>query len=568
MAIKSPQEMQKVGVGQQGSVRFQGAQAIQTDPSFLNTYQNFASARERQDAENAKYVTKNFDNQAEAIRQQAQGNLAMSEGVNALEEHKKQKKLLVDSYQKLVDKSPEEFKPLLQQRANEHVNRYGAFSIPYMAGQVNKIREETDKQYLANTMRNAMEMSAFEDYLAVDAKVNVEMAAEDAARRKYGDSPLLVENAKRVAVSEMYLGALQTQATYGDMKKAENILAKFSEDMTPEDRMKAVKALKTARDDQATREALDTAEMAITQFPDDFVKQEEFIATTAKDSKDYNDKMNILKTKNKSVELQKKKDLENVLVKANEEYAKTGKVSDALIMQIPADKRSDQLTKISNNRGSSAVTNWSLHSELMDAVILGDPERVREINLKAYAHEINPQDMRGLESRRDAKLMELSKDRSAAQRSSIKDADDIIRTLAPQFGIKTDKFHQAEFGKFREIGLVEWERMKDGPPMTIKEMRARIYGAYKSRGVTEVEGPREFSNLWGLRDRGTVPQVMETLKPDLNSPLVAPYRNQFRKAYIQKLKSEGKPLPPQEELLKIEDYMMEKFINEGKIKLK
>lgn len=563
--------MGKVNIGQQGSVRFQGTQPVQTDPSFLNTYARAVSLKERQDAENLSFLTKDFDNKATAERQKAQGALTLAKGVDSLDENNRQKKLLADSYKKLVDKAPENFKPFLQQRADEHMNRYGAFSVPYMSGQVNTVREETDKTFLANSINTGIEMSGFDDYLGTTAVVEVETAAESLARKKYGDSPLLVENAKKVAVSSMFLGAVSVQANGGDMEKAESILSKYSDDMTPDDKVKAAKIVAKAKQDIGTREALDLASFAVSQFPEDYKRQEDIILANAKNDQQYKMMMGFLKDKNRVNEKQKLKNIENTKSKILENYSKGLGIDGGLLQELPYEERVKTVDQLSSGRGKdTVVTDWKTYDRVSDELISMPLSEVQNFKLNAYDYDINPKDMRALEAIRNERMKEVSRDKSAAQRSTLKEADDVIKTMYNEFGLPS--FDKQTYGKFRSIGFDEWERLKENPNVkSTNDLRIGLMNAYRKRGITKSTAARWFNPfgavspdtpvIGGMFNKETS-GISQTLNPQsLLNRVPEEYRLAFRKAYRAKFPN-AQPASQAHE-----DREILRAIEQGKIKL-
>ena len=563
--------MGKVNIGQQGSVRFQGTQPVQTDTKFLNTYERAVTLREQRDAENYNFTKKNFDNKAEEALIQAKGALTLTKGIDSLKEQKRQKELLSKTYDRLVNEIPEPYRVLIKQRAGEHLNKFDAFSIPYMTGQVNTVREETDKTYLANTINSGIEMSGFDEYLGTTAVVEVEQAAADLARRRHGDAPILIENEVAHAKSALFLGAINVQANGGDMEKAESILSKYSDDMTPDDKVKAAKIVAKAKQDIGTREALDLASFAVSQFPEDYKRQEDIILSNAKNDQQYKMMMGFLKDKNRVNEKQKLKNIENTKSKILENYSKGLGIDGGLLQELPYEERVKTVDQLSSGRGKdTVVTDWKTYGRISDELISMPLSEVQNFKLNAYDYDINPKDMRVLEAIRNERMKEVSRDKSAAQRSTLKEADDVIKTMYNEFRLPS--FDKQTYEKFRSIGFDEWERLKENPNVkNTNDLRIGLMNAYRKRGITKSTAARWF-NLFGAVSPDTpviggmfnkeTSGISQTLNPQsLLNRVPEEYRLAFRKAYRAKFPN-AQPASQAHE-----DREILRAIEQGKIKL-
>lgn len=560
MGLRSPQELNQVNLNQEGSVRFQGAVAPKIDTSFLKTLSSGVEAQEaarlKAEKERQDIAEKEFENVAEELRQGAQGTLALTEGIPSTEESRKQRDWLSQKMGEKIDKAPEKYKQNLNLRAQGILNKYNTFALPYVAGQVKKVKTDIDKTYLANQINNGIENSGNLDYLATNGKALVEEAAIQTASRLYGDNPEMLQFSAKAATSEMYRRSVEMQANSGFIDRAQAIHYRFANDMSPEDQVASLKIINSVKTKMGTKEASGLADLALQQTAGNLQLAEAFIKQHGTNDKQINQALSFVKINHDFMTKQRTENDLKTISKLNQQVSSGKPPSVDEINQIQdEDKRAKYIKRMEANRWRQPVaTNNVIYNQVADELINMSPEQARNFDLRAFDHEISAERMSTLEGMRNEKMKAQSKLRDEAQQSTIKDAVYIISNYAAQNNISKAE-NPDQYAKLYDVAMTEWERLKQNKNMTQKELRARLYTAMKQRGM---QGSREESyGLFGLFSE-EVPGVSDKLAPDLDK-VPEGYRIKFRKQFLEKYK---RPATMQEE-----EQQMERLISAGVIKL-
>jgi hypothetical protein len=555
MGLRSPQEMQLTKLAATPSMRLQGVQPAVVNTEFINTLSKQMAVREearlKAEKDQLDFVKADVANTGDQLRIQAQASVANAEGINALSESKKQRDDLEAKLNKKLDLIPEKFHPYVKQEISKSLTQYDSFSVPYSYSQVKKTQDETFKTRISNDMNNAVENSADLTHLNDEGLAKVSASIIQRAQKTYGSDPGLVlsngmtagdmiQNEVKLGVSKTLLLSIEQQSRGDRMDIAKNILTNFNDELTPADRVKAIKILDSAEKDKGTKDAILLSSDAYKLYDGDLALASEHLRATAPNDKIFTQAMGMLKDMNFVNEKNKKRAEDDAISNIYESVQNNRGIPQDQLMKLSPEKREKIVERINTNRGlGTIVTNYDTYAEVSDMLYSMTPEEAKDFKLSRYTQEIGPQQMKTLEGLRNDLMSKAQAGKVEAQRSTIKDANDIVKEIMKQNKVIPKS---AEAGKLYEMGLNEWERLKNDKNITVKELRARILTAYKQRYKTTKEVP---GFLWGTTKKSV---VSDTLAPDLS--VVHPsVRNALRKQIMQMT---GRPATLAEENMQLE----------------
>jgi len=555
MGLRSPQEMQLTKLAATPSMRLQGVQPAVVNTEFINTLSKQMAVREearlKAEKDQLDFVKADVANTGDQLRIQAQASVANAEGINALSESKKQRDDLEAKLNKKLDLIPEKFHPYVKQEISKSLTQYDSFSVPYSYSQVKKTQDETFKTRISNDMNNAVENSADLTHLNDEGLAKVSASIIQRAQKTYGSDPGLVlsngmtagdmiQNEVKLGVSKTLLLSIEQQSRGDRMDIAKNILTNFNDELTPADRVKAIKILDSAEKDKGTKDAILLSSDAYKLYDGDLALASEHLRATAPNDKIFTQAMGMLKDMNFVNEKNKKRAEDDAISNIYESVQNNRGIPQDQLMKLSPEKREKIVERINTNRGlGTIVTNYDTYAEVSDMLYSMTPEEAKDFKLSRYTQEIGPQQMKTLEGLRNDLMSKAQAGKVEAQRSTIKDANDIVKEIMKQNKVVPKS---SEAGKLYEMGLNEWERLKNDKNITVKELRARILTAYKQRYKTTKEVP---GFLWGTTKKSV---VSDTLAPDLS--VVHPsVRNALRKQIMQMT---GRPATLAEENMQLE----------------
>lgn len=513
------QDLPKVQIRKQATTRFQGAQPGHIDKTFLSTASAGLDARAKAEAkmraDQLDFVKTMADNDAENDVIGASAELAQHQGLNSLDKSISLRQKLQNQFDKRKEKIPEQFHPYIDQVFAKKMTRFNKFAIPYTLGQVTKVKEEADKTYLANSMNEAIEDSGDTQTFNAQSLGQVSYAAMKAAQRKFGDQPELIQEAVQHQVSETIRRSVEQQAFLGRFDNAQQLINNHNHEMTPSDRVKAIKLMDQARSDLGDKEASDLVTQAEAQFPDDPVKQELWMRSAAR-----NDKILRSATAFQSMRSRVKKDgeqrqLEKVDAEINQALLRGENPTQLFFKLPPGEERDKRIKRFNENRGQAAFpTDFNavdrLSRRLSDAV---SSRELPDDLIDSYRHLISPQDIKPLEQMFFRLKQQDNKDVARVHRLSDKLVHDEFENWAKMNGVR---------GKDRGMAFLamqdEVERLLaiNSKP-TSQELKSTIRNTLRSRGVKETRTER----LWGLLPDKVEREVNPNLAPD-GSPQVHP----------------------------------------------
>lgn len=526
MGLRSPQDMQQVQIQARPNTRFRGAQTQPLDKEFLGVASKAVEAERAADlkrrADQLDFIKTQADNEAENEVILANAELAQVQGLNVLDKSVNLRQKLQQRFDERKQKIPAQFHPYVEQIYQKKLTRYNKFAVPYTLGEVSKVRDEADKTFIANAMNEAVEESGDMDTFNAEALAKVTHAVAKRAERRFGGQPELMKEAISTGVSETIRRAVEQQAVLGRFDKANGILERFDSELTPKDRVKAIKLMEQARNDLGDKEASDLATAAALQYPEDIAKQELWLRTASR-----NDKVNraataFIRSRASIEKLAREKQLEAVYTKINNARLK-GEDPMQHVLSLPPGEEREKIFKWYNDTrgGQNVLTDFETFDKLNDRITNAVSARELPDNiLDAYRHKISPDNMKILES----KLDRLKGQDNAAFRRvhqlNYKLAEDTFNAWATQNKL-IGKSKQDERAMAKIAMMEEVERMLTiNPKISGRELNSRILNTLRERGMkTETKEYKLFGIPYWPSKETKVPS--DNLSPD-NSPKVHP----------------------------------------------
>lgn len=523
MGLRSPQQMNQVQIKPTGQERFRGVQAPQLDKTFLDVASKGVSAASaRNEALKKKqldFIVTMADNDAENDVIGANAALAQEKGLNSLDKSVSIRTKLAESFDKRKSTIPAQFHPYVEQVYAKKMTRYNKFAVPYTLGQAQSVKEEADKTYIANSMNEAIEDSGDLEAFSGESLGKVEYATAKRAREVYGDQPELIKSAVIKGVSETVRRAIEQQAVAGRFDKAQDILTTHSTELLPDDRVKALKQLQSAREDMGDKEASSLATAALVQYPEDIEKQSLFIKASSRNDKIERAATAFLRSRESVQKLAKEEKLNQTYSKINT-ARQNGQDPMQFVTELPPGEEREKLFKWYNDtRGGQNVTtdfdvfdkvNQKLNDTMDSSVLPGD-------FLDAYRHQIAPDNMKILESKFDRLKSQENSEYRRVNKLNYDLVEKTFNAWANTAGLAT-KGKRGERATAKVAMMEEVERILTiNPKISSRELRSKALNTLRERGMTE----KKVERWWGLIPDKTVKSASPSLAPD-NSPRVHP----------------------------------------------
>ena len=521
MGLRSPQDLLKpTRLQPQPSVRFQGAQApqINVDPLIKRSQQ----IEEQQ----LKLAQANADNEQEERRLKAQGELALAKGMDAVDKGQALEQKLSQEYDKIIQKYPTRFQPILKAQAASNLNKFRVFQTPYVSGQVNQVVDKTYDVQLSNRMNFAIESSGDQELFSNQALAEVAQSLSEKARRKYGNAPEVEQYIVQKGISETIRRSVEQQLRANNMGVATQIMQNHNDKVTPADRDKINKLLAQAEKDMSTRAPLDLASTIIQEVGDDLVAAEKMARELSPSMKVYKEVRDAVRTKVKIQKEENEKADLDTMSKLTDKLSRGEMPTSAEFNSIQDfEKRTKFISSVNKSKGTlGIVTNQQVRDQLLDQLSNATPEEAEKINLKAYKLELGAEDYTMLEKLKIDLSKKNANGRYVARSSDFRQ----IRALVNQFSRGLDKGKRE---KLATIAMREYERVRDtNPNYDIADIKKSVMGRlYRDGLITE-----EKSSFFGLfKSKQT--KVAETLDPLQGKQVHSSWLNYIDKTYGNRL---------------------------------
>jgi hypothetical protein len=525
MGLRSPQELLRPSRLQpQPSIRFQGAQAPRLDLSPL------VERAQQIDQQQLKLAQANADNEQEEFRIKAQGELALAKGMDAVEKGQMLEKKLAENYDKILQKYPTRYQPILKAQAASNLNKFRVFQVPYVSGQVNRVVDETYDVQLSNKMNFAIESSGDQELFSNQALAEVAQSLQEKARRKYGNAPEIEQYIVGKGISETVRRSVEQQLRAGNMAVASQIMQNHNDKVTPADRDKINKALRIAEQDQATREPLDMATMIMRETGDDLVAAENMARQLAPNTKVYKEVRDVIRTQFRIQKEQNERSDENIMAQLTDRVSSGGGIPSAAELNSikDFDKRTKFIESINKSKGTlGVITDQRVRDQLLEKLSNATPEEAERINLGAYKLQLGAEDYSMLEK---LKIDLAKKDADGRYKARSSDFRE-IRTMVNQFSRGAFPDSRSKRNQIMQLAMQEYERVRDANPnYDIAEIKKSVTNRLFREGlITE-----EKTKFFGLIKSKQI-KVAETLDPLQGKQVHSSWQNYIDTTYGKRL---------------------------------
>lgn len=503
------------------NARIQGGQQAPLDKAFLNTasqaVDNAQKEEIRRRAEQLDFIKTQADNEAENDVIVANAELAQVNGLNTLDKSVALRAKLAQAFDKRKQKIPEQFHPYVDQIYNKKLTRYNKFAVPYTLTEVNKVKDEADKTYIANAMNEAIEDSGDPEVFNDEALAKVTYAVAKRAEKQFGGNEELMQEAITVGVSETIRRAVEQQAVLGRFEQANTLLTRFDSELTPKDRVKAVKLMEQARNDLGDKEASDLATQAAVQYPDDLEKQDLWLRSTTRNDKVYRAALAFQRSRENIQKMQKQQQVEAAYAKINE-ARRTGQDPMQFVMELEPGEEREKLFKWYNDTrgGQNVLTDFATFDQLNERITNAVTSTQLPDNLlESYRHKISPDNMKILESKFDRLKGQENAEFRRVHQLNYKIAEDTFNAWANQNKLvgksKIDERSTAKIAMMEEVERI----LTINPKVNSRELNSRILNTLRERGLKE----KRTERFWGLLSDKVTKEPNTNLAPD-NTPKV------------------------------------------------
>jgi len=499
MGLRSPQEIKQTALRPEASTRFQGAVAPKIDNTFLATASKAISAVEdlRQKTadkylvEQEKFLSADAENKSEEIRLKYQGELAQQKGTNAIENSSILRDKMRKDLGELVQKYPQGFQQLVQMKADKASNKYYAFHVPYVAGQANKVKDDTYKAQIQNSMNNVVENSASVDFVSNEGVNQVAFHISEQADRM-GASPEYKDHLISKGVSGTVLKSIDMQLKSGAHPTAQKLFEANKFRMTAGDEAKALQMFKSAAENEATRTPIDKAMNIIDEVGEDYALADRMAKTMAVDEKERTQIMANIKShismKKETDLMQDKKVIATLTEKVN---VKRQMPTVQELNQIKDYKvRSAFAKAINDGKGTLGnITDQQVYDDLLEKLATATPEQAKEINLPSYKAFLGSSDYSTLEK---LHVDLFKKDTSGKYRASQSDVGAILKDVTVYAAGK--KLSRSQTKDFKKLAMEEYNRVRDSNPQyNLKQLKSSVLNRLYEKGLEEKTVTHWFS---------------------------------------------------------------------------
>lgn len=495
MGLRSPQEMQKVGIRQEASTRFQGAVAPKIDTQYINTFSKMLARKEQEQIEFVKY---GMANEADKERVKAQASVANAQGPAALTESEKQRADLEKNLNKKLELIPEHLRRHASAEAQKSLAQYDSFATPYAYAQVKKTQDEVLKTRIANDMNNIAEVSGNPEALGANLQTLTETITSRAMRPYRDMDPDqevlgtgmtvrdIVDSEVKIGTSKSLAKAIESQIGAGQIPIAKTILQNHNDKLLPNERNKILKAFKKAEEKQQTRTPLDLATYAMAEAGDDLTAADEILTAMAPDTKTYDSAAKILRSKTKiakqEIDLRDDKTLDILTQKVNKGQYPT---AEELNQISDYAKRVSFVDAINRSQGSlGTITIPSIKQDLLNKMSRATPEEAAKINLPSYKLYLGSADYAMIESLQLDLFKKDANGRLKASQSDFREVRSMIGVLA-----KEKKLNKAQTEQLESLAMNEYQRVRDtNPNYQTSDIKKSVYNRIAREGFQTEKG--------------------------------------------------------------------------------
>ena len=507
--------------------------ATQISGQFLQTIGTAEKAAEarRQKAEKEKldFAKISFKNDMATARVKAESDLAAAKGVNALEKVSSIKQEFTRQMSERLDKIPERYRDSydIQSEALRASGEYDRFAIGYTAGETRKYVDDAYTTDIANEMNSMVDNAGDVRFLATTGLPRVATAIRTSAERTYGTDRSKVLNASGVTagemidaqvaagVSESVRKSIQQQLVVNEFDKAAGTLKIFENEIVPDDRVKILKMIDTARKKEESTRSIALGEEAFRLAGGDLVMAENIILSrSGDDGKVFKIAMDHVKGKSAIRETQKKKNEEKIFTEQYDKFIKTGSFDAAAMKTLPPEEANKLIEMINKNKGGPAtVTDQAAKVKIFNEVErMSDQEFVAlEIN-KVYAPYLSAKDREILEVQQRYTRKQIASEYTHGQKYNRSIPRDVAFSFMQSLGIFKDDPNAGEFSRMVEEAY--GQIVTENPKSTEMELRKKLTRQVRDKlTTTEIEsswfGPdEEVTKFVDIED------IPETLRED------------------------------------------------------
>jgi hypothetical protein len=495
MGLRSPQEMQTVKLKADGSTRFSGAVAPKISTEFIDVLQQEVNEQEAARVANEKkkleFLTAKASNEAERdVLIPAMSEVTNAEGLSAMEVANKNRDKLQKALFKKLDTIPEQYRPYVQAEFDKKLTRFEKTAIPHVYGQTKKVEDETFKTHIANKVNEAIEGSGDLEEFGTIGLANVEIAIKKRAER-LGLSPEQTDAAVQAGVSETVVRSIEQQAMVGRLDLAAESLKRFNEEVTPRDRVKAIKIIESAKKQMGTLEASRLSDEALAQSDGNLALAERYIVSTAPNDRIAKQALGFMNYRHEARRKQEVAQIESLKAKVNRSI-KEGSMDMQSFNALPVEEQDKINEYLNKTRGGKLIiTDWKAHDELVERLFdTNTAETLRDDIIDSKRHLISPEVMKPLEMRYLRLKQEDNKNYAAGQRGL---SLDTLNTLVGQIATENKMSNKAERAKLKNLVIDAQEKiLTQNDKITPRELKIQIRKALKDNGIKKVEEPYFF----------------------------------------------------------------------------
>ena len=530
MGLRTPQQLQKTQVAKTPTVRDNGSGAVQVSEAPINTisqaldqeYKTNLSALEKARKEQDALVKDQIQNALDASVIEAKAITANAKGSNAIAQSQQQRDNIKKNASSIISKYPAEYQRKYGGLTDEAINKYNAFAIPHEYGEINKLKETTLDERINNEM-DSLVGSATDPAQFDEKMIGLIQTASRKAGMVYGSSPDVEvlpgisareasESFVNQTVSKAYTRVIEQQSAANNWKVAQKFLDENGSKISEADKVKAMKLIDTAKNNNETDQSRVLMNMANEAYPEDLVAQEQFLRANSPSDKIYKESTQMMSARNSIEQKQKKDNEEKIIGDAYDLVDKGGDVTNQVLLKVPAEKRSQLLTYIKKkNDGEMIKTVPAEFNEAMKK-FENNPFEANKMNLSALKPYISAEDMKTLQRKKES----IS---NAITGNKIKGglADDRqVADIAVEFAKSKNIFDEQGTYQIRKISNEEFYRLQDeNPNMSLGEVRQKIFKALYERGIKTTK----TKSFFGLAT-STTEEINDSLAPEAAAPVI------------------------------------------------
>jgi hypothetical protein len=533
MGLRSPQEMQQVQAAPERSTRMAGSPAPQLDTKFLSTLSEANQLRERnrlaQEEKNLKFAKALAGVEAEKAYLEATSKLATKKGADAFPEASRLREELRQKVSKVVSGvDPRYQEEVFKQLAPEIESRYNRTAIPYQYAQAQNLREGIFKERVAAVSRDVIQSGSDPEYLDKEGIAKLYQAVIDYGESQYGDLDAVtpegftareaIQQMAQTTVSKSLAEAAIGQAQLGSISRSEEILSKFSKEITEPDRLKVIKAIEKAKADGTNGAAMQIARLAINEYGDDIVSIQKSIEAQSSGNMDlYKTAMafvtSVKGAEKKAKELRREKGMAQAV-----QAIENGQFNDQVInaLEDPEDRIKARQYAVDFAAGKMTITDKKVFDKLM-SVVMDDPAKLAsgEINLQAYKPYLNKEDFKMFEGIAIQMSKDKSKEAMRVANRGYRLASDVITNYLNSKGI----MDAIRVGQARNFAMnYVTDLMEKNPKISEADLRLKLQQALYDRG-TKIE---KKGGIFGFfqKETETPAEIGVRIKPDIRERIL------------------------------------------------